>query len=178
MRHELQDLKWNSVNFLCKLEMLCSLGMNDLCMSTWRGLTGWKAAWQSSPWGPGKHQFERDPGMLTGDKEGQQQPWLCWEQCYQQVRGGDLFALFSTGEDTPAVLFPALCSSVQETDTNILERVQWRPMKMNRGIENFSYEGRLRELGLLCLVMAKKSNLILVACPFFFFLKPKKGSCY
>lgn len=46
---------------------------------------------------------------------------------------------------------------------------------MNRGIENFSYEGRLRELGLLCLVMAKKSNLILVACPFFFFFETQEG---
>jgi len=32
-------------------------------------------------------------------------------------------------------------------DEELLERVQWRAMRMRRGLEHLSYEERLRELG-------------------------------
>jgi len=36
-------------------------------------------------------------------------------------------------------------------DEELLDKVQWRAMRMMRGLENLSYEERLRELGLFSL---------------------------
>lgn len=76
--------------------------------------------------------------------------WVHSEECCEQAEGGDPAHPSSPGEASPGVLCLVLGSPVPE-DRELLERVQWRAMKMMRGLEHLSCEERLRELGLFSL---------------------------
>lgn len=46
--------------------------------------------WPESIKGPGRHQAECQLAMYFYGKEGQQHPGLHYENCFQQVKSGDL----------------------------------------------------------------------------------------
>lgn len=59
---ELPNLKWSSVKFLPKLEKSGSLGMDDPTHEHVKGADWLESSWVKQPLGPGKQQFDRDPG--------------------------------------------------------------------------------------------------------------------
>ncbi|PKU31151.1 hypothetical protein llap_18545 [Limosa lapponica baueri] len=69
----------------------------------------------------------------------------------QQVEGGDLSPLLSTGETHLEYWGPVMGSTVQERHGEMYGGVQQWASKMIKGLEHLSYEERLRELGLFSL---------------------------
>ncbi|GAB0181415.1 hypothetical protein GRJ2_000606800 [Grus japonensis] len=73
---------------------------------------------------------------------------------------GDLIALYSYLKGVlvrPHLECCAQCQAPQyKRDTDIVERVQQRAMKMMKGLEHLTYEERLRELGLFSLEKAQE----------------------
>lgn len=84
------------------------------------------------------------PFLKICGQEGQWYAGVLWEECGQQVKGGDPLPLFS-----PLVSSSGLPQ--YKTDKELLERVHWRVTRMMWGQENVSYEERLCELGLFSL---------------------------
>jgi len=84
--------------------------------------------------------------MCSHSPEGQWCPGLHQEKCDPQGEGGDSAPLLCSPGTPPVVLSPVLGPQHQK-DTELLERVQRRTMKMNRAGAS-PYKDRLRGLEL------------------------------
>ncbi|PKU37472.1 hypothetical protein llap_12223 [Limosa lapponica baueri] len=105
---------------------------------------------------------ERDLGVLVNDRITMHQQYALVTKkpngilgCIKKSvasRSSEVILCLYLGEASCRVLCPvqALGSPVQERQ-QLLERVQQRATKMNRGLEHLSYEARLKDLGLFSL---------------------------
>lgn len=157
MSRELQDLKWNSVNLLSKLERFCSLGMNDSMHEHMKGADWLENSLAKQPlgsWWTAAWTWLRDAHWWQGKRT---TTWTVLGTVLSAGQGRWPFpSLYLWWGHTSSSVSSSVLLNTR--DMNILDRDQWRPTRTNRGIEHFSYEGRLRELGLFCLVLAKKSS--------------------
>jgi len=105
---------------------------------------------------------ERDLGVLVDDKVTMSQQYALVAKMANGFLGCSTKSMASSSREVLLPLHSELMRPHVEyciqfwapqfkKDEELLERVQWRAMKMMRGLEHVSYDERLRELGLLSL---------------------------
>ena len=82
--------------------------------------------------------------MSACSPEGKPYTGLHQEKCNQQVKRDDSAPLLCSHE-TPTMSSSGIPQC--KKDTELLEQIQRRAMKMTRGLEHLSYKDRLREHG-------------------------------
>ncbi|RMC19323.1 hypothetical protein DUI87_03931 [Hirundo rustica rustica] len=89
-------------------------------------------------------------------QEGRWCPGVHWEECGQQVEGGDPSPLLSPSE-AQLECCVQFWAPQHKRDQELLERVQWRTTRMIRGVELFSSEVLRRDSGSwACLVWRRQ----------------------
>ncbi|KAJ7396021.1 hypothetical protein BTVI_148955 [Pitangus sulphuratus] len=110
-----------------------------------------KSVWsRKGPGSDGQQQAEREPAVCPGGLEDQWHPGLCQEQCGQQDQGA-ILPLYSTLVRPYLKSFTQFWALQFRKDTEVLERVQRRSVKLVKDLEHKSYEEQLRELGVFSL---------------------------
>ena len=85
--------------------------------------------------------------MCACNPESQSHPWLHKKQCGEQVEGYDSPPLLCSDETPPGVLHPVQGPQYKK-EMDLLKQIKRMATKMIRGLENLSYEKKLRELWL------------------------------
>ena len=99
-------------------------------------------------WSPGGRQVEYMLALWPCVTESYLYLGLHYEDCCQQIKGGYLSALFSTGEVTPGVPSAILGSPVQSMCRHTRECWPSKStMTMMNELKHLSYKERLRDLG-------------------------------